>query len=120
MTLITRRAALGAIAIVPAIGGAVALPLSTHASDLPKLMAAHTAALAAWDAVPDEEWDEQQASLSRDVDRTRDALLAHRPSTLQEIGAKAEYMASTRSFHEWDDFDRVKLIEALTPVGGKS
>ena len=84
---------------------------------LSDLMAAHTVALAAWDAVPDQEWDTQQAHLSAEVDRTRDALLEHRPSTMAEVHTKAEYMASVRSFHQWDDFDRIKLIEALTPVG---
>ncbi|TPM25684.1 hypothetical protein [Mesorhizobium sp. B2-3-4] len=86
------------------------------APNLHDLIAAHRSALAAWDAVPDAEWDSPEASrLGSLADVARDALFAHRPATLDEVGQKTAYMASCRAFTEWEDFDRAKLIEALSP-----
>ncbi|WP_028034121.1 hypothetical protein [Chelativorans sp. J32] len=85
------------------------------------LMEAHIAALTAYDSLSDAEWKEQGIDLGETVNATRDALLDHRAATLEEIRTKAEFMAKTRTFFEWDDFDRIKLIHALTPViGGAS
>ncbi len=88
--------------------------------DLSELIAAHAAALSTWDAIPDGEWDSpRRKAVDARLDEARDTLLGHRPATLNEVREKALYMASCRAFTEWDnDFDQVKLIEALTPVGG--
>ncbi|WP_312795579.1 hypothetical protein [Tianweitania sp.] len=85
-------------------------------SSLQALFQAHTAAIAAWDAIPDDEWDQQDVALGRVIDLTRDALLLHRPMTLAEVAEKAAYMATTRSFCDWDDFPAARLIHALTPI----
>ncbi|UVK43795.1 hypothetical protein BPNPMPFG_005635 [Mesorhizobium sp. AR07] len=74
------------------------------------------AALAAWDAIPDETWDSTATKrIDARLDAAQEAMPAHRPATLDEVSRKAAYMAGCRSFFEWDNFDRIKLIEALTP-----
>lgn len=83
------------------------------------LIAAHTAALADYDATPGE--DTKSAAFRRAsaaVTKTRQALFDHRPVNLSEATRKGEFMASCRTFIEWDDFDQVHLINALTPGGG--
>jgi hypothetical protein len=87
-------------------------------AELSELIAAHTEALAAYDGLSDQEFDLRGAELSIPVDLTRDAILDHRPTTLEEVAIKAAFMASTRSFYSWDDFEPIKLINALTPVAG--
>lgn len=86
---------------------------------LQHLMAAHDAALAAYDAQSDDEYDKDNDVVGRAVDRLRDAILAHRP-TLDEVPAKAAFMLRNRTFAEWDDIERRQLVEALTPVDGAS
>ncbi|OWK20761.1 hypothetical protein AJ88_26320 [Mesorhizobium amorphae CCBAU 01583] len=49
------------------------------------------------------------------VTKTRQALFDHRPTNMAEAARKGEFMASCRTFIEWDDFDQVQLISALTP-----
>lgn len=83
-------------------------------TDLQTLMAAHDAALAAYDAEQDG-YDKEDDATGRAVDAARDALLDHRPGSLAEVAAKVAYMASQRTFTEWDDFDQRRLIEALVP-----
>jgi hypothetical protein len=85
-------------------------------SDLRKLFDAHTAALAAWDALSGEDWDERQDKANEALDATRKAILDHRPATFEEVALKAAYMASTKSFAIWDDLDAIELIHALTPA----
>ncbi|MHA6641323.1 hypothetical protein [Mesorhizobium sp. A623] len=85
-------------------------------ADLSELMAAHTAALAAYDALGDAEWDARGVELDKIVGTTREAIFNHRPATIEEVGTKAVFMATTRTFFEWDDFDPIKLVQALTPI----
>lgn len=87
------------------------------ATTLCELFAAHTAALAASDACSDYEWETTGDDLMATVEVTRDAILDHQPSTLAEVGDKAAYMTSMRSFTEWSDVDRIRLIRALMPKG---
>lgn len=85
---------------------------------LSELMSAHTKALAAWDALGDGQSSEAATEANRRLDATREAIFAHRPASLAEVSTKAAYMAATRSIYDWEDFDQIKLIEALTPAGG--
>ena len=96
------------------LGKCTASPLP----DLEALIAAHLAALAGYDALTDHEWEDpaRRQPLEATVDATRLAVLDHRPTSLQEVSRKAKFMAGTRSFHAWDDFDRVLLVHALTPA----
>lgn len=89
-------------------------------ADLSELISAHTRALAAYDGLSDEDFEQRGAELSVPVDATRDAILDHRPTTLEEVAIKAAFMASTRSFCSWGDFEPIKLIHALTPADGGS
>lgn len=82
---------------------------------LSELIAEHDAALAAYDAVPDEDWGKDDPT-GRRVDAAIDALLDHRPATLDEASAKATFMLSARTFREWDSIEQVRLIEALNPT----
>lgn len=84
-------------------------------ASLAELIIAHNEALAAYDA--DHETHDQQNDVTGfAVDAARDALLAHRPTTLEEVAIKATYMAANRTFTEWDNFEQVQLIQALTPT----
>ncbi|KQZ31609.1 hypothetical protein ASD50_15200 [Mesorhizobium sp. Root552] len=81
------------------------------------LIAQHRIAFKAWCDTSDEEWDTPAALAAGDLmDAAHDALFNHRPATLQETREKAIYMASCRSFLEWDSIEKIKLIEALTPA----
>ena len=89
-------------------------------ADLSELIAAHTGALAAYDGLSDEDFERRSAEFSIPLEATRDAILDHRPTTLEEVAIKAAFMASTRSFYSWDDFEPIKLIHALMPVVKRS
>lgn len=88
-------------------------------NSLDDLIAVHEKALAAFDARTDD-YDKENDTTGHAVDTARDALLDHRPATLAEVATKAAYMASKRTFTEWDNFDQRRLIDALTPVAGGS
>lgn len=81
---------------------------------LQRLMAAHDVALAAYDAENDG-YDKDNDVTGRALDAVRDAILDHRP-TLDEVAEKAAFMLRNRTFTEWDNFERRRLIEALNPV----
>ncbi|MBM2715333.1 hypothetical protein JQK88_29825 [Mesorhizobium caraganae] len=86
------------------------------AGQLGTLIAAHVVALAAYDATPGD--DPKSPAVARAnalVTKTRQALFDHRPTNMAEAARKGEFMASCRTFIEWDDFDQVQLINALTP-----
>lgn len=86
------------------------------AGELGALIAAHVRALAAYDAEPSE--NPKSPAVVRAnalVTKTRQALFDHRPTNMAEAVRKGEFMASCRTFIEWDDFDQVQLIKALTP-----
>ena len=87
-------------------------------STLNELMAAHTAALAAYDATHDH-YDKSEDVEGKAVDAARDALLEYQPVTLEEVTVKAAYMLANRTFTEWDGIDAFKLILALTPAVGR-
>jgi len=82
-----------------------------------ELVADHSAAMAAYEArlsAGDDSAPDYTA-----LDAARDALLAHRPATAEEAQVKLAYYVSCRSFTDWDDFDRVDLLESLvTRVAG--
>jgi hypothetical protein len=82
---------------------------------LEALISAHLKALADYDANPGDKGPEVKR-LRTIVTETRLALLDHRPFNIAEVSRKSTFMASCRTFVEWDDFDQVKLIEALTPA----
>ena len=83
-------------------------------SRLQQLMAAHDAALIAYDAREDD-YDRKNDVTGHALDAALDAILAHRP-TLDEVPAKAAFMLRKRTFTEWGSLDQRRLIEALTPV----
>ncbi|QKC83622.1 hypothetical protein [Mesorhizobium sp. NZP2077] len=84
------------------------------------MIAAHVGALAAYDAMPgDNPKSSAEARASALVTKTRQALFDHQPTNMAEAARKGEFMASSRTFIEWDDFDQVQLIKALTPAGAK-
>lgn len=86
----------------------------TPPATLEMLIAAHVAALAEYDAVPDSEFNGPRCqALGRIVDVSRQALLDYRPAFLAEAARKAAFMASCRTFVEWDDLDRAVLIKAF-------
>lgn len=89
--------------------------------DLNTLIAQHRVAFKAWCDTSDEEWDTPAATAAGDLmDAAHNALFSHRPATLEEARDKAAYMASCRSFLEWDSIEKIKLIEALTPDEAKA
>jgi hypothetical protein len=81
-----------------------------HPGDLSVLTYEHDTALEAYDSV-----DVSSSAVDSILDKTRQAILDHRPRSLEEAARKGSYMRRTRSFSEWDDFDRCLLIDALTP-----
>ncbi|BCH12113.1 hypothetical protein MesoLj131c_63710 [Mesorhizobium sp. 131-3-5] len=88
--------------------------------ELGALFAAHVGALAAYDATPGE--NPKSPAVVRAnalVTKTRQALFDHRPANMAEAARKGEFMASCRTFIEWDDFDQAQLIKALAPAGAK-
>lgn len=87
-------------------------------SYLQHLMTAHDAVLAVYDAQNDDDYDRDSDLVGKAIDNLRDAILGHRP-TLAEVPAKAEFMASRKTFAEWDNFHPAKLIAALTPASSE-
>lgn len=85
-------------------------------SELQRLMATHDIALAAYDAREDD-YDKDNDTTGREIDRIRFAILAHRPA-LNEVPVKSAFMLRNRTFTEWDDYTQRQLIEALTPLAG--
>ncbi|PZV33360.1 hypothetical protein [Mesorhizobium kowhaii] len=86
------------------------------AGQLGTLIAAHVEALRHYDATPgDNPKSPAVARANALVTKTRQALFDHRPTNMAEAARKGEFMASCRTFIEWDDFDQVQLISALTP-----
>lgn len=91
----------------------------SHAGQLGTLITVHVKALAAYDAEPgDNPKSPAVARANALVTKTRQALFDHRPTNMAEAARKGEFMASCRTFIEWDDFDQVQLINALTPMAG--
>ncbi|MBB6410807.1 hypothetical protein [Mesorhizobium sangaii] len=45
------------------------------------------------------------------------AIVAVAPTNMAEAARKGEFMASCRTSIEWNDFDQVQFINALTPGG---
>jgi hypothetical protein len=68
--------------------------------------------LAGYDALADHEWEDPTRRQAPKLTVSASRLEAVRPSTtsLQEVSRKAMFMAGTRSFHAWNDFDRVLLV----------
>ena len=85
-------------------------------AELEALIVAHDRALAAYEA--DDNCNLENDVTGHAVDAARDAILDHRPGTIVAAVRKAAYMASRKTFTEWDNFDQRRLIEALTPVSG--
>lgn len=88
--------------------------------NLETLIAAHIALMTPFEAAYEHDNDvanETQAALYPKLLATRQALLDHRPISLDEVRRKAEFMAKDRAFAFWDDgIDLLDIIAALTPV----
>lgn len=89
-------------------------------NNLESLIAAHVALMVPFEAAYDDDAGAAaQEALYPQLLATRQALLDHRPASLDEVKRKAEFMAKDRSFAFWDD-DAVEItdiIAALTPAG---
>lgn len=92
--------------------GAVLAP-TANAHSLTALIAGHTAAMAAYEAHLMGA-DDVPATGYAALDAARDALLAHRPATAEDAQVKLAYYLSCRCFTEWDDIDRLDLLDSLT------
>lgn len=89
--------------------------------NLETLIAAHMALMTPFETAyeDDDAGAAAQEALYPQLLATRQALLDHRPASLDEVRRKAEFMARDRSFAFWDDdrIDVVDIIAALTPAG---
>ncbi|MEQ1941481.1 hypothetical protein ABMA32_03565 [Mesorhizobium sp. VNQ89] len=90
-------------------------PFPRITDTLATLMTNHRNAMARYSACSDDDWKGQEAAINAAINASRDALFAHRPTSLEEARAKASFLARDKAFSEWDDFEPVKLIHALTP-----
>lgn len=84
-------------------------------TDLHEVIAAHKAKMAAYEAIPDEDWDELSDGINDEIEVTRQAVLDMKCATLEEVRTKAEFMLSCISFSVWDDLDPKELITAFVP-----
>lgn len=124
MSKITRRRLLGGAA---AASLPVALPAATEGLDdlsiVHSLIDDHKATLVRWNALPAEIWDEDEASMyaiSDELDRAAAALCFYRPTSLEGVHAKAEYMFGCKEFVDQDandDWTRAQLISGFLPAG---
>jgi hypothetical protein len=76
---------------------------------------AHKVAYEAWSAPDDAQFEARKDALHDALNKADDDLLAFAPATLQQARTKAEYMASSPCFTDWDNIERSDLIKALTP-----
>jgi len=97
-----------------------------HTGNLAELIGSHSKMMEAYEALFDAENDtatEAQDLLFKELLKTRKAILALRPTTLEEVAMKARLMASDRAFNFWDiDKEGVEghipeVILSLIPVG---
>ncbi|MFB2606936.1 hypothetical protein ACE04B_34050 [Rhizobium phaseoli] len=125
MTRITRRRLLGGAA---AASLPVALPEAAAGMDdlgiVRMLIDAHRDALHHWKTdLPEEIFPDDEAvndALSGEKDRTAEALCFYRPTTIEGVHAKAEYMFGCADFVDQeanDDWTRAELISGfLSPM----
>ncbi|TBD15700.1 hypothetical protein ELH24_09235 [Rhizobium ruizarguesonis] len=125
MTRITRRRLLGGAA---AASLSVPLPEAAAGMDdltiVRMLIDAHKAAIARWSDLP-EIWSDQAAvamweKLSAEKNEAAEALCFYRPTSLEGVHAKAEYMVGCGDFVDQeanDDWTREELISGFLPAG---
>jgi hypothetical protein len=123
MTRITRRRLLGGAA---AASLPVPLPEAAAGMDdltiVRMLIDAHKAAIARWSDLP-EIWSDQAAvamweKLSAEKNEAAEALCFYRPTSLESVHAKAEYMFGCADFVDQDandDWTRAELISGFLP-----
>lgn len=75
----------------------------------------HKAAFAEWSEADDQAVKSHGSSLHSSLNQADSDLLAFVPTTLEQVRTKAEYMASSSCFAEWDNIDRSEIIKGLTP-----
>ncbi|APO74568.1 hypothetical protein AM571_CH01747 [Rhizobium etli 8C-3] len=89
------------------------------------LIDAYKAAVARWDDLP-EIWPDDEAlvalweKLSHEKDEAAEALCFYRPTSLEGVHAKAEYMFGCADFIDQeanDDWTRSELISGFLPAG---
>ncbi|MEX2693671.1 hypothetical protein [Rhizobium mongolense] len=128
MTKISRRRLLGGIA---ATSLPVTLPVAAEGLDdlqiVQMLIDAHKAAVGSFENdFPDEIWPDDEAAdalavkLSHEKDEAAEALCFYRPTSLEGVHAKAEYMFGCADFVDQeanDDWTRSELISAFLPAG---
>jgi|UPI0005689186 hypothetical protein len=126
MTKLTRRRLLGGVA---AASLPVALPAAAEGLDdlgiVQMLIDAHKDAVQRWDDLPDV-WPDDEAADAEiqeagdQVDRTAEALCFYRPTSLEGIHAKAEFMITTQFFVDFENedfFSVADLISGFLPAG---
>lgn len=127
MTRITRRRLLGGLA---AASMPVTLPASAEGKPdieiVQMLIDAHKAAQRAFDDSPPEMWEgwsEEAIALGRALDLAGDALCLYRPSTIEGVHRKAEYLMNCNTFvggtDRDSDFSQAELVSGFLPPGTK-
>lgn len=123
MRRITRRRLLGGVAAATL---PVAPPATAEGKDdvevIQGLIDAHRAAVDAFNNAPDEFWEdfsEEGEALGLNVDRTADALCFHRPSTIEGVHLKAEFMFRSQFFVDVENpyFTKDEMIGGFLPPG---
>jgi hypothetical protein len=122
---ITRRRLLGGVA---AASLPVALPAAAEGMDdlqvVQLLIDAHKDAVYRWDNdLPEEIWpsdDAMMVALSDKMDRSAESLCFYRPTTIEGIHLKAEFMITTQFFMDVENadfFTLAELISGFLPAG---
>ena len=83
-------------------------------TDLAALIANHASAYGAW-VNCDNECKADQKRVGGELNTANKRLLAHRPVSLDEVKAKADYMASNECFLDWSSNSGVPILRSLTP-----
>ncbi|PBB83581.1 hypothetical protein [Mesorhizobium sp. WSM3876] len=115
---LTRRAAIGAIASIPAIGGAAALPMSAP-DPLVEAIARYRRKLAEFAAVPDDVDDDD--AIEAEFSPPYDALAFDTPSTTSMRGVMEaiRFCLSNDEVHLASDAAEGVLISALKYLEGE-
>lgn len=86
---------------------------------LQQAIAAHKANMDAYQAIPNEDWDNVDKSFHDGIDATRQAVLDAKCTSFEDVRIKAEFMLACRSFWEWGDLKEKELIAAFLPEGSR-
>lgn len=123
MRRITRRRLLWSVAVATL---PVALPAAAEGKPdveiVQALIDSHRAAVDAFNNAPDEIWEnfsEEEKALGLNVDRTADAMCFYRPSTIEGVHLKSEFMFRCQFFVDVENeyFTKDEMIGGFLPPG---